>query len=217
MTNHSSESSSSFHCFTSIDQWITERASELDQIPSTRRQELSQLAGYIRKNLEANGTAKLTFICTHNSRRSHFSQIWAKVIADYCGHFGVQTFSGGTEATAMNERVVDSLRRSGFVIEADDVSVSNPIYRVSYSDQSVPLQCFSKVYDQTPNPQSGYAAVMTCSSADDACPIVPGCELRLPIRYEDPKVADGTEQEAAVYDERSKQISREMLAVMKAV
>ena len=198
-----------------IDAFLKARAGEFDDIPDDRKEELSELGTYISNSLNASGSAKVTFICTHNSRRSHLSQIWAKVAADSCGLLGLQTFSGGTEATAMNPRVVDSLRRTGFQVETDSPSVGNPVYQVRYSSKSDPLVCFSKVYDQSPNPTSGYCAVMTCSSADDACPIVPGCELRLPIRYEDPKIADDTPQESATYDERSRQICREMLYAMK--
>lgn len=197
--------------------FLESRKAEFDQIPAARKEELTKLADYIRANLQSSGVVNLTFICTHNSRRSHLSQIWAKVAADACGFPGVQTFSGGTEATAMNPRVVDSLRRSGFLIESDNPTLDNPLYRVRYSAEAEPLCCFSKVYAESPNPKSGYCAIMTCSSADAACPIVAGCDLRLPIRYEDPKVADGTPEELAVYDERSQQICREMLYAMSRV
>ena len=58
---------------------------------------------------------------------------------------------------------------------------------------------------------------MTCSQADEACPLVMGCDLRMPIRYEDPKIADDTDQEATLYDERSRQICREMLYMMSSI
>ncbi|PAY15888.1 protein-tyrosine-phosphatase [Rhodopirellula sp. SM50] len=196
---------------------IDQRQAEFDRIPESRKKELEEVSAYVRRRLDVAGEAKLTFICTHNSRRSHFSQIWAKVAADAYGLGGVTTFSGGTEATAMNARVVDSLRRSGFVVDVDHAGADNPTYSVRYSDETAPLKCFSKVFDQAPNPTTDYAAVMTCSSADDACPIVRGCELRAPIRYEDPKVADDTADEAGVYDERSRQICREMLYMMSRV
>lgn len=180
-------------------------------IPAERKQELEQLGGYVRQQLQAGRSAKLIFICTHNSRRSHLSQIWAHIAAQYYGLNEVETYSGGTEATAFNPRAVSALRHCGLKIEADDLSLSNPIYLVRSSDASPALICFSKVFDQTPNPTRDYCAIMTCSQADDACPVVSGCELRLPIRYDDPKLADDTPAEAARYAERSRQICREML------
>jgi arsenate reductase len=184
---------------------------EWDLIPAERKQELEQLGGYVRQQLQAGRSAKLIFICTHNSRRSHLSQIWAHIAAQYYGLNEVETYSGGTEATAFNPRAVSALRHCGLKIEADDLSLSNPIYLVRSSDASPALICFSKVFDQTPNPTRDYCAIMTCSQADDACPVVSGCELRLPIRYDDPKLADDTPAEAARYAERSRQICREML------
>ncbi len=198
--------------FPAIAEFLAARRAEFDRIPAERRAELERLAEFVRSGSSAG--ARLTFICTHNSRRSHLSQIWAKIAADSLGLTGVETFSGGTEATAMNPRVVASLRRTGLRIEAPDAAATNPRYAVTYSDTAPPLVCFSKVYDSPPNPTSGYAAIMTCSSADQACPIVPGCSLRLPIRYDDPKAADDSPDEAAVYDERSRQIAREMLYAM---
>lgn len=200
-----------------VGRFLMERVAEFDQVPPERKATLEQLAGYVRDQLASIGTANLTLICTHNSRRSHLAQIWAKVAADVYQLEGVATFSGGTEATAMNPRVVDSLRRTGLRVETNDRQSQNPVYQVAYSDHVQPLFCFSKVFDAEPNPKSGYCAVMTCSSADEACPIVPGCDLRLPVRYDDPKAADDTPDEASVYDERSRQICREMLYMARNV
>lgn len=198
-------------------QYLSERATEFEAIPCDRKAELAQVSDYVRARLAKSERAKLTFICTHNSRRSHLSQIWAQVAAEYYGLVGVETFSGGTEATAFNPRAVAALQRCGLKIVADDATASNPRYRVYTSDSATPQICFSKAYGDPPNPSQGYCAVMTCSQADDACPLVKGCDLRMPIRYEDPKVADDTEFEAQRYNERSAQICCEMLYMMSLV
>lgn len=198
-------------------QYLDARATEMGSIPDDRKAELAKVANYIRERLSKSEPAKLTFICTHNSRRSHLSQIWAQVAAEYCGLVGVETFSGGTEATAFNPRAVAAMQRCGLKIVADDPAANNPRYSVTTSDSSTPQVCFSKAYSDPPNPSEGYCAVMTCSQADDACPLVMGCDLRMPIRYEDPKVADDTEFEAQRYDERSAQICSEMLYMMSLV
>lgn len=197
--------------------YLNQRATEFGSIPSDRKTDLAEVADYVRKRLSKSEPAKLTFICTHNSRRSHLSQIWAQVAAEYYGVDGVETFSGGTEATAFNPRAVAALQRCGLRIVADDPTASNPRYSVHTSDASPPRVCFSKVYGDPPNPSKGYCAVMTCSQADDACPLVMGCDLRMPIRYEDPKVADDTEFESQRYDERSAQICSEMLYMLSLV
>ncbi|MBA2112886.1 protein-tyrosine-phosphatase [Bremerella alba] len=197
--------------------YLNDRALAFDTIPSDRKAELAKVADYIRERRSKSEPAKLMFICTHNSRRSHLTQIWAQVSAKYFGLDGVETFSGGTEATAFNPRATAAMQRCGLKIIADDPNATNPRYSVYTSDTSTPEICFSKVYDAPPNPTKGYCAVMTCSQADEACPLVIGCELRMPIRYEDPKEADDTEFEAQRYDERSVQICNEMLYMMSIV
>jgi hypothetical protein len=47
--------------------------------------------------------------------------------------------------------------------------------------------------------------------------MVRGAEERIAITYEDPKSFDGTEREAEAYDERCRQIAREMLFVFSQV
>lgn len=200
-----------------LKRYLTEATARFDTIPNDRKSVLAKVADYVRERLSKSEPAKLTFICTHNSRRSHLSQIWAQVAAEYYGLEGVETFSGGTEATAFNPRAVAAMQRCGLRIVADDPTASNPRYSVTTSDSSTPQLCFSKAYGDPPNPSKGYCAVMTCSQADDACPLVMGCDLRMPIRYEDPKVADDTEFEAQRYDERSAQICSEMLYMMSLV
>jgi arsenate reductase len=145
------------------------------------------------------------------------SQIWAHVAAEYYQLSGIETYSGGTEGTAFNPRAVAAIERAGLKVEADDLNASNPRYQVFSSDVTPPQICFSKVFDAEPNPTKDYCAVMTCSQADEACPVVIGCDLRAPIRYEDPKVADDTPMESERYDERSRQICTEMLYMMSLV
>ena len=68
-----------------------------------------------------------------------------------------------------------------------------------------------------PNPTSDFAAVMTCSHADESCPIVQGAAIKISVPYEDPKIADGKPNETEVYDERCKQIATEVLYVFSLV
>ncbi len=188
---------------------------ELDQIPEERRAKLDELGAWIADRRAAGETVRLTFICTHNSRRSHLSQIWAETAAHVFGIDGVETFSGGTEATAFNPRAVAAVKRAGFLVD-DPGDGDNPVIRVRFAEDAAAMECFSKVYGQPPNPTEGFAAVMTCSDADEACPIVFGAEARIAIPYDDPKAADGTPDEARIYDERCRQIAREMLYAFRA-
>lgn len=190
--------------------YVADTLAGLDRIPAERRLQLDALALFVVERTRAGELAPLIFICTHNSRRSHMAQLWAQAAAHHFGINGVETYSGGTEATAFNPRAVAALQRAGFRIEAADGG-NNPVYAVRFSESAEPMECFSKVYDQPPNPTEGFCAVMTCGAADAGCPIVFGADERVAITYDDPKAADGTPQETAVYDERCRQIAREML------
>lgn len=196
--------------------FVRERAAEFDRIAPERRTALEALARSVAERKRVGEPVRLTFICTHNSRRSHLSQLWAQAAAHAYGVTDVETFSGGTEATAFNPRAVAAARRAGFEVAAEAES-DNPVYRVRFSERADAMECFSKVYDQPPNPDEGFFAVMTCSAADAACPIVFGAVERVSIPYDDPKSFDGTEREQAVYDERCRQIAREMLYAFSRV
>lgn len=189
---------------------------EIDHIPADRRQALALLSSFVSERSKAGKGSKLTFICTHNSRRSHLAQIWAQTAVHYCAVRNVETYSGGTESTAFNPRAVEAIRRAGFLVDSTQGD-SNPVYEVRSTGQAAPMRCFSKVYDQPPNPREDYAAVMTCSAADQGCPIVNGAVERFAMIYDDPKAFDGTDLEAQKYDERCRQIAREMFYVFRNV
>ena len=44
---------------------------------------LQPLIDYINLKHNNREEVRLNFICTHNSRRSHYGQIWAQVLAEY--------------------------------------------------------------------------------------------------------------------------------------
>ena len=190
--------------------YIQQAQQGFDQIPDERKERLQKLALFVRDKIKVSEEVNLIFICTHNSRRSHTGQLWARVAADYYEVPNVRTFSGGTKATSFNPRAVAALERAGFAIEKISEG-NNPHYRVAYASDAPAQEAFSKKYDDAANPQENFAAIMTCSQADENCPFVPGATLRVAIPYEDPKEADGTPEETTRYDERSKQIATEML------
>lgn len=190
---------------------------ELDAIAGEREATLRQLAQFVRERRSAGEPARMLFICTHNSRRSHLGQLWAAAAAAHYGVEGVETFSGGTEVTAFNPRAVAAMRRAGFAIEAPASPGDNPRYRVRHARDRPETVAFSKLWRDEANPSEGFAAVMTCSQADVSCPFVEGAALRISLPYEDPKAADDTPDEAAHYDERNRQIAAEMLYLFRAV
>lgn len=187
---------------------------DLLSIPEDRKPVLHELVDYVQSKLNNKESILLNFICTHNSRRSQFSQLWAQ-LASYV--YGIETlcYSGGTEATAFNERAVASIQRAGFAVQQS--GTDNPLYKVSIAPEAAPLEMFSKTFDDGANPAAGFAAIMTCSDADENCPFIAGADQRIPLRYEDPKAFDSTDLEAKKYDERSLQIATELLYVFSKI
>jgi arsenate reductase (thioredoxin) len=191
-----------------IKNYLDELAQQFDRIPQERKDILERISNYIRSKQDQDKPVNLVYICTHNSRRSHLGQIWAKVSADYFNIKNVNTFSGGTEATAFNINAISALQRVGFNVQKTTDS-ENPVYHVYHNDGHEPSVCFSKVYTDAPNPGSEFSAIMTCSDAEENCPFIPGVELRVGTTYDDPKEFDNTPLQDQKYDERCKQIALE--------
>ena len=187
-----------------------------EEITTDRKKVLQPLVDFIQQKVTEGKEINLNFICTHNSRRSHLAQIWAQAAASYFTIPGVQCYSGGTETTALFPKIAETLAEQGFTVFSLS-ETNNPVYAIKYDDNSMPVIGFSKKYDSHFNPVSGFAAIMTCSQADDGCPFVPGAEKRIPITFEDPKLSDNTPAQTVVYAERSLQIATEMFYVFSKI
>jgi arsenate reductase len=182
---------------------------EFNLISEQRKETLHELTRFVHDKIQANLPVYLNFICTHNSRRSHLSQLWAQAAAHYYNVKNVTCFSGGTEATAFNPRAVKAMRDAGFKI-TETKAGDNPVYEVCYADGASPVIAFSKRYDDPFNHNKDFAAIMTCSHADENCPLVLGASARIALTYDDPKEFDGTPLEGTKYAERVHQIGREI-------
>lgn len=202
--------------FPAIKSFCDDVVNEFDKIPEQRKELLGKLSDYIITKKRQGKPVNLVYICTHNSRRSHFGQVWAKVASMYYGIEDVNTFSGGTEATAFNVNAINALKRIGFEVKAINIE-KNSVYHVIFDEMEQPIICFSKVHDDPKNPQRDFAAIMTCSDAEENCPFIPGVELRIGTTYDDPKAFDGKPQQNEKYTERCKQIARETLYVFSKV
>jgi len=196
----------------SIKAYCDSLTKDFSKIPTQRKEILEKISQYIAKKNTLNKPISLVYICTHNSRRSHFGQVWAHVASKYYDVSNVNTYSGGTEATAFNINAINALKRVGFDVKPINIE-KNSTFHVSFDEKESPIVCFSKVYDDPKNPQSEFAAIMTCSDAEENCPFIPGVELRIGTTYDDPKEFDNTPLQDAKYDERCKQIALETFYV----
>ncbi|SDL67074.1 arsenate reductase [Kriegella aquimaris] len=189
---------------------------KVDTISEERKETLQPLIGFIQDKVDTKQEIRINFICTHNSRRSHLSQVWAQTLAAYFNIQNVFCYSGGTESTALFPMVAETLRKTGFQVQTISEG-KNPVYTIKYGANEHPVIGFSKKLDDEFNPKSGFAAIMTCSQADGGCPFIVGAEKRIPITFEDPKVFDNTPQQSEKYNERSLQIATELCYVFSKI
>ena len=195
--------------YPALHRYLNARMAESSLISSERRKELEYVSAYVSAKIGIGEPARLTFICTHNSRRSQIAQFWAQTAARFLGVPAVSAFSGGTEVTAFDPRAVSALVRAGFRIERCSTG-ENPVYLVHSGVELPPVRAFSKTFLDPANPRDRFCAVLICSDADRDCPAVSGADERVLIPYRDPKSSDGTSRETEIYDERCREICREM-------
>lgn len=199
----------------SIAQLCRELSLEFDLIADERKALLEQERAFVQEKHDRSETAQLIYVCTHNSRRSHIGQIAGAVAAAFYDLDNIETYSAGTEATAIHANTLTALEDLGFHVQTLE-NGTNPKMRIGFGTTEHSI-CFSKTIDDKSLPQSDFAALMTCDHADENCPFIPGCALRLPLRYEDPKKADETSEMLQVYTDKVREILREQLYVFSKI
>ena len=189
---------------------------DLTNIPENRKQILHSLIDLIQNKFDNQQDIKLNFICTHNSRRSHLGQVWAHAMAEFYEIPNVQSFSGGTEETAVYPQIIATLESNGFIIKKS-LGTNNPAYLLQTDSQAIPLVLISKTFDTQINPAKNFVAIMTCAQADEDCPFVPGAENRIALTYEDPKKYDESTQKTQKYLDKSAEIATELKYVFSKI
>lgn len=200
-----------------LQSYAEEVSNELDEIDQPRISKLDSICDYIFKAKEKYGKAKLLLVCTHNSRRSHISQMLLQTASIFYGVDEIYTFSGGVEVTAANERAIEAMERAGFITSVTQKNTENPMYLVKQGSGYTTNVLYSKRYDDRQNPRENFIAIMVCSDADKSCPVVPGADDRISLPYKDPRYSDGTPSEELTYDKTTRLIAREMFYIMRQV
>lgn len=186
------------------------------KIDENRIELLKSIAHFIASELRVNRKVNLNFICTHNSRRSQLSQVWASYATFYFKLSEVKSFSGGTAVTAFYRNTVKTLQEVGFSFQIIEFSHDNPRYAINYKNGVNPIIGFSKLYDNDHN-QKPYIAITTCSNADENCPFIPDAIERFHLPFSDPKAFDNTLYQSQKYLEANKQIAGEIHYIFKTV
>ena len=194
---------------------LEEIINDSENLPDERRQLLDAAATKIRQ-LRLDGPVNVLAVCTHNSRRSQLSQAWCALAVAHYRVPGFTCHSCGTEATACNPRTIEALERAGWKIVRPERTSPNPRYECAFGE-SKSVMLWSKAFGDPTLPRERIVALLCCSDADKACPTVPGALARVALHYADPKVSDGTAQEAATYDARSRQIAAEMFYLVRRI
>ena len=187
-----------------------------DSISANRKKLLQPLVKYMQEKVDEDASINLNFICTHNSRRSILGQVWAQTLANYFQLKQFHSYSGGTESTAVFPMTVNTLEETGFktsTVTAGD----NPHYTIKFAQNEPALIAFSKTFDNETNPAAKFAAIMTCSQADEDCPFIAGAETRIPVTFEDPKTFDNSPQQAEKYHNTSLQMATELFYVFSQI
>ncbi len=184
-------------------------------IGQQRQELLLEIAKGIQQNLDKNIRLNLLFVCTHNSRRSQFGQLWASYFSQILGFSEyISCFSAGTEATECNIRTIRALESAGFRAQFS-VCQPNPKYDLFSGKEVSPIRLFSKTIDDSSLPKENIVALMTCSDAEENCPYVNGTLLKFSLNYKDPKEFDNTLEEKEAYWLKSKEIASEILFILK--
>ena len=186
------------------------------KVSEERKDLLKNIAKSIVAQLQNGTRVNLNFICTHNSRRSQFSQVWAHYAIHYFGLANLASFSSGTEITAFHKNTLTALEAFGFRFSLEEFSHTNPVYDISFEGNKKPLKGFSKLVDSATNDKP-FIAITTCDSADENCPYIPEALQRIHLPFVDPKHADDTEEQEETYFNTSKQIAGEIGYIFKKV
>jgi arsenate reductase len=83
----------------------------VQSISEERKTVLQPLIDFVQQKVNDRQDININFICTHNSRRSHLSQVWAQVASAHFNIPNVHCYSGGTEETALFPKVAETLKQ----------------------------------------------------------------------------------------------------------
>lgn len=196
---------------------INKLEDQVNLISLSRKNELDNLAELIVSEYDDYGEVDIIVICTKNSLRSQLGQLWIKSISQNYNLDFLSVYSGGTEVTSFDEKMVDALSEFGFTIEKLN-EIKNPGYLISQSedDKSTDVM-FSKLYDDEFNPEYDFIAMIVCEEASKNCPVIEESSHRLVLPYDDVKKYNDTEQQNEKYKAKIEEIGREMMYMIKKV
>ena len=191
-------------------------SNEFGDVPDSTGKMLKEAGEYILEKLNDGQETNISFVCEHNSRKSHMGHVWTRMALLHYGIDNVKCYSGGTTPTYVNERIITALGNAGFRISEREIVGHGPKYHLDYGLNAGGFEIFSKRYDHPMNPDTNYLAITLCYNPEECCPITGG-DIQLTIPYEDMQPFDNTPQEEEKYDEQCRHIARDMFYMIDYV
>lgn len=188
-----------------------------NSIDTERKNELLEISKYISDKAKNNKEFYPVFICTHNSRRSIFCEVWFWLATKYYNKTNLLPLSAGVDINTINPRTIEALRRAGFDIYKNDKINLNPPYAIILNPKKEVLLINSKKYEFPMVFDKNYCEIMVCSDKEMTCPVFERKSKRFSIPYTDLRTSDNSSTEQKDYDARCKQIAAEMFFIVKNI
>ena len=145
----------------------------------------------------------IVFICTHNSRRSIFCEVWANILANkYLKN--INFYSAGTERTSIHNEVIKSFSRLGIKTKENTIQIG---------ETSIILK--SKILKELK--LDSFISIFTCGEAEESCPIDRRSQINIPLLFDDPKRYDGLKNERIEYDKTCSLIAKKLNFIIKRI
>jgi len=176
---------------------------KIDEIQNERLKIIDKIGKSINRNIMNDSFPNILFVCSHNSRRSQFAEIWAHTI-NYIFNNKIKIMSAGTFKTAVHYQVINVIKDAGFKIRKKENN-----YYLNFSNHCKDIKIYSKKINDI-NKNNSSIIINTCSNADIICSVVPNTLERFLLSYEDPKISDNTKFEKRKYYETCKNIALEI-------
>ena len=146
----------------------------------------------------------VVFLCTHNSRRSQYCEVWSKYFSSTYKN-KINFFSAGTLKMKVPKQVYKSFERVG--VKVDENS--------SINIETMTISPFSKTLTEVKEKE--FISIMTCAESEKSCPVDARSLINLKLFYDDPRRYDNTQEEAEEYDKTSFMIASEINYILKNI
>ncbi|MDG1841515.1 MAG: hypothetical protein P8I93_04115 [Crocinitomicaceae bacterium] len=193
-----------------IQLFCSEITSSYSYIPSSRLVLLDGIVLEINKLRDNKKDLNFLFVCTHNSRRSQFANVWAEIAAAFYNLNSIKSYSCGTERSIVSENTIQAFEDLGLQIK-DHPNINNAF--LAFYGKELCIDVFSKKYSDASISKENTIAMMTCSDADKNCPIIPYAKNKVSLNFKDPKRFDNTSSFKTEYQKTAKEIAREIFYI----